>query len=448
MLYLSFKIIGEIMQVKLPKIDKIPDFEIFNNCFKPVIINASKIVIKELKDSKKLENLTKEEVLDLIKKYYDDFMCFEPKPLINATGVVIHTNLGRSPLNLKLMQKVLPIICAYSNLEYNLDKGERGDRYAFSSKILNLLCGSEDALIVNNNAAAVFLILNTFAKNSEVIVSRGELVEIGGSFRIPEVMSNSGAILKEVGTTNKTHFKDYQNAINDNTAMILKIHKSNYDIVGFSKEIGIDEISNLAEDREIISYYDLGSTFINELPNGLSQKEMNLSKLISSGVGLLSFSGDKLFGSVQCGVILGKKGLIKQIKQNQLLRMLRVDKITLSILNETIKAYLDKNYELISILNQIYKPLNKLENLAKKVKDNIKFKSDIINSTTFIGGGTMPNKNYPTIALAISGDANLNEKKFRKAGIIGRIENKKFLLDFRSILEEQIPNLINSINGI
>ncbi|QQF52296.1 L-seryl-tRNA(Sec) selenium transferase [Campylobacter fetus subsp. venerealis] len=433
---------------KLPKIDKIPNLKEFQNYFKPALLDISKSVLEEIRSKNQNETISEQDVINLIKNAYAKFQNIEPKPLINATGVIIHTNLGRSPISEDLIKQATHLMTSYSNLEYGLSSGKRGDRYAYTSYLLKLLFGCEDALIVNNNAAAVFLILNSFADEKEVLVSRGELVEIGGSFRVPEVMKNSGAILKEIGTTNKTHLSDYENSINENTAMILKVHKSNYDIVGFSSEVSINDIAKLTQKRGILSYYDLGSGYVNTLPYSLSKDEPNVKKLIQSGVNIISFSGDKLFGSVQCGIILGKKELINKLKNNQILRMLRVDKMVLSMLNETIKAYLNKDFHLIKPINQIYKTLSELEVQAKRVLENIKLEASIKETKTFVGGGTMPNKSYPSIGLFFKGNANKNEFKFRKYGIIGRIENAEFLLDFRSIFENDIENIIKIINGM
>ncbi|AVK81761.1 L-seryl-tRNA(Sec) selenium transferase [Campylobacter fetus] len=433
---------------KLPKIDKIPNLKEFQNYFKPALLDISKSVLEEIRSKNQNETISEQDVINLIKNSYALFQNIEPKPLINATGVIIHTNLGRSPIGENLIKQAAHLVTSYSNLEYSLSNGKRGDRYAYTSYLCKLLFGCEDALIVNNNAAAVFLVLNSFAGGKEVPVSRGELVEIGGSFRVPEVMKNSGAILKEIGTTNKTHLSDYENSINENTAMILKVHKSNYDIVGFSSEVSINDIAKLTQKSGILSYYDLGSGYVNTLPYSLSKNEPNVKKLIQSGVDIISFSGDKLFGSVQCGIILGKKELINKLKNNQILRMLRVDKMVLSVLNETIKAYLNKDFHLIKPINQIYKTLSELEMQARRVLENIKLEASIKETKTFVGGGTMPNKSYPSIGLFFKGNANKNELKFRKCGIIGRIENEEFLLDFRSIFENEIENIIKIINGM
>ena len=238
------------------------------------------------------------------------------RSLINATGVIIHTNLGRSAIDPEILRRAAPVITGYSNLEYSVEKGGRSNRYDYVGGLLAELFGFEDAVIVNNNASAVFLVLNTFSKGGEAIISRGELVEIGGSFRVPEVMANSGAILREVGTTNKTNLRDYEDAINENSKLILKVHRSNFDIVGFSEDVAMPDLSALARERNLIDYFDLGGGFYGELPYGLERNEPNLKNLKDAS--LVSFSGDKLFGSVQCGIILGKRELIAKLKKNQL----------------------------------------------------------------------------------------------------------------------------------
>lgn len=366
------------------------------------------------------------------------------RSLINATGVIIHTNLGRSAIDPEILRRAAPVITGYSNLEYSVEKGGRSNRYDYVGGLLAELFGFEDAVIVNNNASAVFLVLNTFSKGGEAIISRGELVEIGGSFRVPEVMANSGAILREVGTTNKTNLRDYEGAINENSKLILKVHRSNFDIVGFSEEVAMQDLSALARERNIIDYFDLGGGFYGELPYGLERNEPNLKNLKDAS--LVSFSGDKLFGSVQCGIILGKKGLIAKLKKNQLLRMLRVDKVIISLLAESVKAYANREFELITTVKQLYKSVEELENTANFINSRLKTPLEIVRTTTFVGGGTMPNKRIPSLALAVKGNANENEAKFRKNLVIGRIEEGKFLLDLRSVLDADVQNLIEKIN--
>ena len=366
------------------------------------------------------------------------------RSLINATGVIIHTNLGRSAIDPEILRRAAPVITGYSNLEYSIEKGGRSNRYDYVGGLLAELFGFEDAVVVNNNASAVFLVLNTFSKGGEVIISRGELVEIGGSFRVPEVMANSGAILREVGTTNKTNLRDYEDAINENSKLILKVHRSNFDIVGFSEDVAMPDLSALARERNLIDYFDLGGGFYGELPYGLERNEPNLKNLKDAS--LVSFSGDKLFGSVQCGIILGKKGLIAKLKKNQLLRMLRVDKVIISLLAQSVKAYANREFELITTVKQLYKSVEELENTANFINSRLNTPLEVVRTTTFVGGGTMPNKRIPSLALAVKGNANANEAKFRKNLVIGRIEEGKFLLDLRSVLDADVQNLIEKIN--
>ena len=366
------------------------------------------------------------------------------RSLINATGVIIHTNLGRSAIDPEILRRAQPVITGYSNLEYSVEKGGRSNRYDYVGGLLAELFGFEDAAIVNNNASAVFLVLNTFSKGGEAIISRGELVEIGGSFRVPEVMANSGAILCEVGTTNKTNLRDYEDAVNENSKLILKVHRSNFDIVGFSEEVAMQDLSALARERNLIDYFDLGGGFYGELPYGLERNEPNLKNLKDAS--LVSFSGDKLFGSVQCGIILGKRELIAKLKKNQLLRMLRVDKVIISLLAESVKAYANREFRLITTVKQLYKSVEELENTANFINSRLKTPLEIVRTTTFVGGGTMPNKRIPSVALAVKGNANENEAKFRKNLVIGRIEEGKFLLDLRSVLDADVQNLIEKIN--
>jgi len=434
---------------KLPKIDKLVLNPLFGGLNPNLVTQIARTKIDTLREnilSKKVEDFNENELINDIKTSYDKL--FEPslKPLINATGVILHTNMGRSLIHKELLENASKVICNYSNLEYNQKEGCRGERYEHVSEHLKHLLHVEDVLVVNNNASAVFLILNTFAKEREAIVSRGELVEIGGSFRIPEVMSQSGAILHEVGATNKTKKDDYKNAINENTAMLMKVHQSNFSIEGFSEDTDYADIKELCVENDLIDYYDLGSGYIPELPYNLSNNEPSLKTILKDDPSLISFSGDKLFGSVQAGIIAGKKELIDKLKKNQLLRMLRVDKITLSILEETIKAYLKEDYKHIPTLWMLFQSEESLHIRAKAIQKTLgESTCSIIKSKTVMGGGTLPNREFPTVALHVKGKANNLERKFREKGLIGRIENDMFLVDFRSILpefEEQIIKII------
>ncbi|WP_331774771.1 L-seryl-tRNA(Sec) selenium transferase [Sulfurospirillum sp. 1612] len=437
---------------EIPKIDKIAQDPIFEGLNQKLILKIAKEKIEALREALRsgtIEKIDQSELLEAVKKSYHDLFSPSLKQLINATGVILHTNMGRSLISETLIERAKPILCNYSNLEYDLEHGCRGERYEHVSRHMINLLGVEDVLVVNNNASAVFLILNTFAKGKEVIVSRGELVEIGGSFRIPEVMSQSGAILREVGATNKTKLSDYDKALSDNSVMIMKVHKSNFSIEGFSEETPYEEIQNLAQTHHLLDYYDLGSGYIPTLPYHLGQKEHSLPQILKSKPSLISFSGDKLFGSVQAGIIAGKKELISELKKNQLLRMLRVDKITLALLEETIKSYLKEEFEDIPTLDMLFTEVQTLKERALKVQEDIGItRCDVIDSTTVMGGGTLPNREFPTVALHIKGKAEVLEKEFRNHHIIGRIENDKFLLDFRSILPRIDAILTQKIKAI
>ncbi len=437
---------------QIPKVDTFVEQNEFTGFNKKLLIQIARKKINALREkiaNSKIDYFDMNKLMESTKKSYYDILSSSLKPLINATGVILHTNMGRSLISKDILDNASKVICNYSNLEYDVKKGTRGERYAHAQKGLKELLGVEDVLVVNNNASAVFLILNSFAKNKEVIVSRGELVEIGGSFRIPEVMKESGAILKEVGTTNKTKPNDYGNAINNNTSMLMKVHKSNFSIEGFSEETDFSTIKKIALNNNLLDYYDLGSGYIPRLPYNLGNNEHSLSNILKSNPSLISFSGDKLFGSVQAGIIVGKKELIKRLKKNQLLRMLRVDKITLSILEESVKAYLQQNYEQIPTLKLLFQDINSLQKRAEKLQKSLgKDICEVISSTTFMGGGTLPNRKFPTIALHIKGKAIELEKKFRKKYLIGRIEQNKFLIDFRSIMpsiDDNIEQIIKEV---
>ncbi|UOD35217.1 L-seryl-tRNA(Sec) selenium transferase [Deferribacteraceae bacterium V6Fe1] len=370
-------------------------------------------------------------------------------PVINATGVVLHTNLGRAPISEEIFENIKKIVTSYSNLEYDIKKGERGDRYHHVAEYLKILTGAEDALIVNNNASAVFLILNTFGKSKNVLVSRGELVEIGGNFRIPEVMVNSGAKLKEIGTTNKTKLRDYEENIDDKTAILMKVHKSNYNIVGFAEDVNYKDIAKLAKDKNIISYYDLGSGFLSDIFKTLCN-EPTLKEVVESGIDLVSASGDKLIGSVQCGIILGKKILIDKLKKNQLLRMLRVDKVTLAFLQETFKSYIEADENKIKSLNLFNTNSYELTKKAEKLKSLIgKIDSEIVNTKTYIGGGSCPLQEVDSIGLIIhTYKAKSMEKRLREfeTPVICRKGEDHLLFDMMAILEDEIETLAEAIN--
>ena len=432
----------------LPQIDKILNHKPFKDYNKGILARISRELLNSIRSQD--EEINEEKIYAQINKNYKAFEKKALKPLINATGIVMHTNLGRSVIDEKSWQRAKQIACSYSNLEYDLESGSRGNRYEFAGYLLSTLFGCEDALVVNNNASAVFLVLNTFGKGGRCVISRGELVEIGGGFRMPEVMKESGAILAEVGTTNKTRLSDYENALDENTKMLVKVHRSNFDIVGFKQDTSLEEVASLAKERGIISYYDLGGGAVSHL--ACFNSEPAPQKLIKTGVDLLSFSGDKLFGSVQAGIILGKKELIAKLRKNQLLRMLRSDKITLALLASTVLSYLDKDYNSVPTVFLLSRSTSELKSVAKRINNSCKNIASIIDTATFGGGGTLPNVKIQSVALAFKAKKGQKienlERDFRQKGVIGRIENQCFLLDLRSVLPSDESALITAINSI
>src|SRR5699024_4822981 len=347
---------------------------------------------------------------------------FKLKRVVNATGTIIHTNLGRSPMNMEVMENINKIASNYSNLEYNLEEGSRGSRYSHVEDIIKEITGAEDALIVNNNAAAVVLILSTMAEDKEVIVSRGELIEIGGSFRIPDVMEQSKARLVEVGTTNKTHLWDYENAITEETGALLKVHTSNYRILGFTSGVEADEMSELKDKYNIPIIEDLGSGVLIDLSKYGLEYEPTVQDSINKGIDVVSFSGDKLLGGPQAGIIVGKKEYVDKMKSNPFTRAFRVDKFTLAALEATLKYYLDEDSALneIPTLRMLSLPMEEIERLAKELLNQIKelnidsnLKLSIEDDYSEVGGGSMPLEELLTKTIVIE-TKDISTQKFEK----------------------------------
>lgn len=376
------------------------------------------------------------------------------KRVINCSGVIIHTNLGRSILPAQTMDILYEAGARYSNLEFDLETGERGSRYSHVEELLCELTGAEAALVVNNNAAAVLIVLETLAKDKEVIVSRGQLVEIGGSFRIPDIMSRSGATLVEVGATNRTHLHDYQNALTENTGLLLRVHCSNYRIIGFTKEVSNEDLVNLGRQYHIPVVEDLGSGCFIDLSRFGLEKEPTVQEVVSSGVDVVTFSGDKLLGGPQAGIIVGRKDIINTIKKNPLNRALRIDKFTLSGLESILRLYRDERTVLDSIptLSMISSPLDVVDKRAKRLlrrlrkdlKENCTL--SIIDSSTRVGGGAMPEQNLTSRAVVIEPhqlSVSALERTLRTQDIpvIGRIEEDRLLLDLRTVADDEIPVL-------
>ncbi|MFP4396994.1 MAG: L-seryl-tRNA(Sec) selenium transferase [Desulfonatronovibrio sp.] len=381
--------------------------------------------------------------------------------VINATGVVIHTNLGRSVLNRKAAQAVWEACLHYSNLEFSLDTGKRGSRYSHVEELLCRITGAEAGLVVNNNAAAVLIILDTLAKGREVVVSRGQLVEIGGSFRIPEVMAKSGARLKEVGATNRTHVKDYEEAIGPETGALLKVHTSNYRIIGFHKEVPLKDLVRIGLRHSLPVIEDMGSgNFFDFAAHGYHfMPEPTVQQVVQDGVSVVSFSGDKLLGGPQAGIIVGKKEYIDKIKKNPMNRAMRIDKMTLAALEATLRLYLDSQVAMqeVPTLNMITMNQEDLRKSARKLKSRIKksVKPEpelfIIPAQSRVGGGAFPEQDLPTSLVGIKpARMNCNELKDRLLAadhpVIGRIENDVFCLDPRTIDQNEYKLLCQALN--
>ena len=376
------------------------------------------------------------------------------KRVINGSGIVIHTNLGRSILPEAAREALNTIAFSYSNLEFDLDAGVRGSRYSHVEALLCELTGAEAAIVVNNNAAAVLLSLSALAAGREAVVSRGELVEIGGSFRIPEVMRLSGVTLKEVGTTNRTHPKDYSGAVSENTALFLKVHCSNFAVLGFTKEVTAEEMVELGKAAGVPVLADMGSGNLVDLSNRLPCPEPTVQDFVRAGVDVITFSGDKLLGGPQAGIIVGKKPFIEAMKKHQLLRALRMDKLTLASLEATLALYRDEMVALkeVPTLRMLTATLPELTARARKIAgqlrrrtpDGLTFK--LSEGFSQAGGGTLPLLNLPTmlIEVAVEGlSPNEIESKLRggEIPVIGRIKKNAFLLDPRTLQDGDLNDL-------
>ncbi len=430
-------------------LDTVPK-DILTRCVRKVTEQIRKDIFSDgAKVSEK--HLGIEQILKKIRTHIQKSMAPRLVPVVNATGVVVHTNLGRSLLPSDALKNLLKINSRYSNLEFDIEKGKRGSRYAIVEDILCEICGADSAIVVNNNAAAVLICLDTLAKGMEVIVSRGELVEIGGSFRIPDVMAKSGAILKEVGTTNRTHPRDYENAISERTVLLLKVHTSNYHIIGFTSEVTLGELVGIGASYGLAVMEDLGSgTFIDFSRFGLA-KEPTVQESVSTGADIVTFSGDKLLGGPQAGIIVGKTATIEKIKKNPLNRALRIDKMTLAALESTLRLYRqpENAVELIPTLNMILMPVARIEEKASRLLyslENLKIpelSAHIMDLTSRAGGGSLPMLKIPSKGIGVSVKTmtvNAVERFMRNhiPPIIGRIEDDLFIMDLRTIQVDEM----------
>lgn len=367
------------------------------------------------------------------------------RSVVNATGTILHTNLGRAPIGEKHMKHVFEIATGYSNLEYSLEEGKRGERYSHFEKLLCKLTGAEAAMAVNNNASSVLLILSTLGKGGEVVVSRGELVEIGGKFRVPDVMEQSGATLVEVGTTNKTHYSDYENAITEETKALLKVHTSNYRIVGFTENVSIAEMSEIAKAHDLPLIEDIGSGVLVDLSKYGLTYEPTVQDSLKNGADIVCFSGDKLLGGPQAGIIVGKKKYIDQMKKNQLTRALRIDKFTAATLEVVLQEYLSeekaiKNIPVLRMMTESFEDVAKRARGLKRMLQNAGIDAVIETEhcESQIGGGSLPLERIPSMAVTIKANAITTEEleermRCLEVPVIGRTLNDKILLDARTL---------------
>lgn len=445
----------EVMAQKLLAMDA------FNRLPRPALIylvrDESQKIRKNILKGKVTWN--EEEFLRVLEKRARKFLEPSVKKVINATGVVIHTNLGRAPLNDMWLNAVKHVSQGYSTLEYDIEEGVRGSRHTHVEELIKYLSGAEDGFAVNNNAAAVLLVLNTLAEGKEVLISRGELVEIGASFRIPDILSKSGAILREVGTTNKTKLSDYARAVTKNTGLILKVHQSNFHIVGFTQSVELKELVPLGRKHKVPVVEDLGSGCLFDLSlHGLTEPLVMHS--VKSGADVVTFSGDKLLGGPQAGIIVGKEKFASCFKKNPLARAVRIDKLSLCVLENVLRAYClnEKPQDTIPVINMLTQSTESLQKKAERLAKMLEPCAHAVNISvenvpSLPGGGSLPDVSVESFAVALAPKTmkiNQLEEKLRKCvlPLIARIEKNRLLLDVRTIFESEFEAVKNNLERI
>ncbi len=425
-----------------------------------VLDNHRKIILDGVKEINE-KSLSDIMILNEVKAAVKDAMALNLLRTVNATGVVVHTNLGRSLLAADAIANLSVIGVRYSNLEFDLSRGERGSRYSAVEDILCEISGAQAAMVVNNNAGAVLLCLDTVSRGKKVVVSRGELVEIGGSFRIPDVMAKSGGILKEVGTTNRTHHKDYEMAIESDTGLLLKVHTSNFSVVGFTADVSLNDLVKLGEKYHIPVMEDLGSgTFIDFSKYGML-KEPTVQESVATGADIITFSGDKLLGGPQAGIIVGNKDIIDKIKQNPLTRALRIDKLTLAALESTLRLYREpeKAIEAIPTLRMLTLPYNVIAKKAARLCGmlenigNSRMEIKLIDRSSRAGGGSLPLLDLPSKCVGIklkgiSVDTIKEDMRGNTPPVIGRIEEDLFVMDLRTIQDDELQIIATAFKNM
>ena len=443
---------------RIPQISKF--LEMFGENYPTDIVKkaAREVTDRYRREIKEGTRTSVEGIYDDVEERIEELLSTNLKRVVNATGVVINTNLGRAPLSGEAIELISEIGKGYSNLEYDLRSGGRGSRSSHVEGYLLDLTGAEAAFVVNNNAGAVYLVLNTLASGKEVILSRGELVEIGGGFRIPDIMRASGAVLKEVGTTNRTEPEDYEKAITENTALLMKVHRSNFYMEGFIREIDLEELVNIGKRYRLSTYYDAGSGLILD-PEvlGLPPQETTLRGAIERGIDVVSGSGDKLLGGPQAGIIVGRRRIVEEIKRNPMARALRIDKLTLAGLEMTLKLYVEGRYGEIPVVRMLTQREEVLRKRAMRLKRRLRkvFAGEVslIKEKARPGGGSLPRLELPTYCVALRHpDIPPHEmhEKLRKGSppVVGRVKRDSLLLDMRTVSDEEIPLLELAISRL
>jgi len=455
----------------LPSVDQLMEREevkeLISNCSRGFILHNIREMLAEMREEishgraeprmvkKRLEGL-----IDELKQRLKEQLSPTLRRVINATGVIIHTNLGRALLCPSAVERLQELSCRYLNLEFSLEEGKRGARDLPVERLISRLFPGKSCLVVNNNAAAVLLVLNTLAEGREVIVSRGELVEIGGSFRIPEVMEKSGAILKEVGTTNKTRLKDYKKVISPNTALLLAVHQSNFRILGFTESVAIEELVALGRQHGIPVMEDMGSGNMVDLsPYGIAD-EPSVGEIIAKGANILTFSGDKLLGGPQSGVIVGDEELIKKVKGNPLLRAVRAGKLTYLALEATLKEYLKGRPECsIPVLQMLSTSVEELQGRGEAIVKELRgdkgssLNLELMEGVSKVGGGTVPLVEIPTRLIGLSSTANTPDEiarrlRMRSLPVIARIQEERVVIDLRTVLPSEDRELVKALKEL
>ena len=434
---------------KIPSIQKISESKSFIELCKTfprhIAINELRLILDSIRISNNNNNISVDSILNKLDKNLQELISPQPRKIINTSGVILQTNLGRAPLANNAIKAMNEAGSNYTNLEFDLTTNKRGGRLKKFKNIINRLTYAEDAIVVNNNASAVFLGLKALCKNKNVLVSRSESVEIGGGFRVPDVLDESQAILVDVGTTNKTYVSDYESNIDDNTGAILLIHQSNFVIEGFTHKPNIKEIVQMAHKHKVPVFYDLGSGSMINTEEFSIQYEPTVQDAIKDGVDLVFFSGDKLIGGPQSGIIAGKEKYVQLIEKYPLTRALRLDKVLLAGLIATLQMYITESYIDIPIWNMISKSKEDMLKIVKNWKDKLDYEFlDIEKSKAMIGGGSMPEQHVNSYSLSINFDSlSISASQFSKKMInkptplIGRVKDNKFILDPRTLLDKQ-----------